>query len=164
MHLIQDWTLGFLYSRLAARMIFANRQSRPARAFNAVIREGYLYPNARIATRCFILPVLALWLVAIAVPSSLAFTTSKTLYIGASEQTRNMVWRFSFPAVGLSLVALWASKETLRMVGRWRLVVRDEVYLIGERLHNFGERKAGVQSKKMEEDIARAGGGEIEPQ
>jgi len=163
-HLIQDWTLGFLYSRLAARMIFANRQSRPARAFNAVIREGYLYPNARIATRCFILPVLALWLVAIAVPSSLAFTTSKTLYIGASEQTRNMVWRFSFPAVGLSLVALWASKETLRMVGRWRLVVRDEVYLIGERLHNFGERKAGVQSKKMEEDIARAGGGEIEPQ
>jgi E3 ubiquitin-protein ligase MARCH6 len=155
-HLIQDWTLGFLYSRIAARVIFANRQSRPARAFNAVIRDGYLYPNARIATRCFLLPVMAIWLIAIAVPSSLAWTTSRTLYAGATEHTRNMVWRFSFPAVGLSLVAIWASKEAVRMLTRWRLVVRDEVYLIGERLHNFGEKKAPVQSRATEEAITAA--------
>jgi E3 ubiquitin-protein ligase MARCH6 len=155
-HIIQDWTLGFLYSRLAARILFANRQSRPARAFNAVIRDGYLYPDARIATRCFLLPVLALWLIAIAVPSSLAWTTSRTLYAGATEQTRNMVWRYSFPAVGLSLVAMWASKEVIRMLTRWRLVVRDEVYLIGERLHNFGEKKAPVQSRATEEAITAA--------
>jgi E3 ubiquitin-protein ligase MARCH6 len=155
-HLIQDWTLGFLYSRIAARVIFANRQSRPARAFNAVVRDGYLYPNARIATRCFLLPVMAIWLIAIAIPSSLAWTTSRTLYAGATEQTRNMVWRFSFPAVGLSLVAIWASKEAVRMLTRWRLVVRDEVYLIGERLHNFGEKKAPVQSRATEEAITAA--------
>jgi E3 ubiquitin-protein ligase MARCH6 len=155
-HLIQDWTLGFLYSRIAARIIFANRNSRPARAFNAVIRDGYMYPNARIATRCFLLPVLAIWLIAMAIPSSLAWTTSRTLYAGASEQTRNMVWRFSFPAVGLSLVALWASKEAVRMLTRWRLVVRDEVYLIGERLHNFGERKAPAQSRVTEDRITAA--------
>ncbi|KAF2032147.1 RING finger membrane protein [Setomelanomma holmii] len=155
-HLIQDWTLGFLYSRLAARLIFANRQSRPARAFNAVVRDGYLYPNARIATRCFLLPVLGVWLVAIAIPSSLAFTTSRTLYAGATEHTRNMVWRFSFPAVGLSLIAMWASKEAVRMLNRWRLVVRDEVYLIGERLHNFGEKKAPMQSRATEEAITAA--------
>jgi E3 ubiquitin-protein ligase MARCH6 len=155
-HLIQDWTLGFLYSRIAARVIFANRQSRPARAFNAVIRDGYLYPNARIATRCFLLPVLAIWSIAIAIPSSIAWTTSRTLYAGATEQTRNMVWRFSYPAVGLSLVAMWASKEAIRMLTRWRLVVRDEVYLIGERLHNFGEKKAPVQSRATEEAITAA--------
>ncbi|KAF1919479.1 hypothetical protein BDU57DRAFT_512607 [Ampelomyces quisqualis] len=155
-HIIQDWTLGFLYARLAARVIFANRQSRPARAFNAVIRDGYLYPNARIATRCFLLPVVSLWLVAIVVPSSLAWTTSRTMYVGASEETRKMVWRFSFPAVGLGLVALWVSKEAVRMLTRWRLVVRDEVYLIGERLHNFGEKKAPVQSRATEEAISAA--------
>jgi E3 ubiquitin-protein ligase MARCH6 len=155
-HLIQDWTLGFLYSRIAARVIFANRQSRPARAFNAVIRDGYLYPNARIATRCFLVPVMAIWLIAMAIPASLAWTTSRTLYAGATEQTRNMVWRFSFPAVGLSLVAMWASKEAVRMLTRWRLVVRDEVYLIGERLHNFGEKKAPVQSRATEEAITAA--------
>jgi E3 ubiquitin-protein ligase MARCH6 len=67
-----------------------------------------------------------------------------------------MVWRFSFPAVGLSLVAMWASKEAIRMLTRWRLVVRDEVYLIGERLHNFGEKKAPVQSRATEEAITAA--------
>lgn len=67
-----------------------------------------------------------------------------------------MVWRFSFPAVGLSLVAIWAGKEALRMLRRWRLVVRDEVYLIGERLHNFGERRAGQQSRGVEEKIREA--------
>jgi E3 ubiquitin-protein ligase MARCH6 len=141
-HIIQDWTLGFLYSRLAARVVFANRNSRPARAFKAVIRDGWLYPNAKLATRCFLIPVLALFLVAIAVPSSLAFVTSRTLYRGASEATRNLLWRFSFPAVGLALVLMWASSAVVRLMVRWRLVVRDEVYLIGERLHNFGERKA----------------------
>jgi E3 ubiquitin-protein ligase MARCH6 len=156
-HLIQDWTLGFLYSRLAARLVFVNRQSRPARAFNAVIADGYLNPNARIATRCFLLPVLALWAIAIAIPSSLAFTTSRTLYAGASEHTRNMVWRFSFPAVGMSLVVMWAGQQGMRVLRRWRLVVRDEVYLIGERLHNFGEKKAPVQSKALEDAIAARG-------
>jgi E3 ubiquitin-protein ligase MARCH6 len=145
-HVIQDWTLGFLYSRLAARLVFANRNSRPARAFKAVVRDGWLYPNAKIATRCFLVPVLALFLVAIAVPSSLAFVTSRTLYRGASEATKNLLWRFSFPAVGLALVFMWASSAVVRLLVRWRLVVRDEVYLIGERLHNFGERKAPVQS------------------
>jgi len=144
-HVIQDWTLGFLYSRLAARLVFANRNSRPARAFKAVIRDGWLYPNAKIATRCFLIPVLALFLVAIAVPSSLAFVTSRTLYRNANEATKNLLWRFSFPAVGLALVVMWASSAVVRLLVRWRLVVRDEVYLIGERLHNFGERKAPVQ-------------------
>jgi E3 ubiquitin-protein ligase MARCH6 len=141
-HIIQDWTLGFLYSRLAARLVFANRNSRPARAFTAVVRDGYLYPNAKIATRCFLIPVLAMFLVAIAIPSSLAFVTSRTLYYGASAATRNAIWRFSFPAVGLSLAVMWASQALVRLLVRWRLVVRDEVYLIGERLHNFAEKKA----------------------
>ncbi|CAO2652103.1 Nn.00g003860.m01.CDS01 [Neocucurbitaria sp. VM-36] len=153
-HLIQDWTLGFLYARLAARLVFANRNSRPARAFTAVVRDGYLYPNARIATRCFLVPVMAMFLVAIAIPSSLAFVTSRTMYWGASQATKSMVWRFSFPAVGLSLGAMWASKEIVRLLVRWRLVVRDEVYLIGERLHNFGEKKAPAQSTASAEDKA----------
>jgi E3 ubiquitin-protein ligase MARCH6 len=143
-HLIQDWTLGFLYSRLAARLLFANRHSRPAQAFTQVIQGGYLYPNAKIATRCFVLPVLVLFTVAITVPASFALSMNYTLYRGASETVKNQVWRFSFPAVGLSLVVMLAGRVLARIVTRWRLVVRDEVYLIGERLHNFGEKKAPI--------------------
>ncbi|KZM26146.1 RING-type E3 ubiquitin transferase [Ascochyta rabiei] len=141
-HLIQDWTLGFLYSRLAARMIFANRNSRPAQAFTQVVQRGYLYPDAKLATRCFVLPVLALFAVAVAAPALLALGANFTVYRGASEATRNLVWRHSFPAVGLSIGVALVGRVLARIVTRWRLVVRDEVYLIGERLHNFGEKKA----------------------
>jgi E3 ubiquitin-protein ligase MARCH6 len=141
-HLVQDWTLGFLYARLAARVIFSDRASRPARAFSAVIQNGYLYPNAAIATRCFLLPTVALFTSAIAAPSLFALSMNKTLYLAADATTKSQVWRFSYPAIGLTLVAFWAANMAVGVVKRWRLVVRDEVYLIGERLHNFGDKKA----------------------
>lgn len=141
-HLIQDWTLGFLYARLAARLIFSDRASRPARAFSAVVSNGYLNPNARIATRCFLIPAIGLFAAAIVMPSIFALVVNKTAYYAADATTKSHVWRFSYPAVGLAILAVWAGKEGLSVMRRWRMVVRDEVYLIGERLHNFGERRA----------------------
>ncbi|KAL5434919.1 hypothetical protein PMIN07_008623 [Paraphaeosphaeria minitans] len=143
-HLIQDWTLGFLYARLVSRLAFADRSSRPARAFAAVIRDGYLEPDARIATRVFVLPALALFAVSIVVPSAVALSLNHTVLLAAEQQTRKMVWRFVFPCLGLAVGFVWAGKEGLGVVRRWRGVVRDEVYLVGERLHNFGERRRAM--------------------
>ncbi|KAF2714459.1 hypothetical protein K504DRAFT_528792 [Pleomassaria siparia CBS 279.74] len=141
-HIIQDWTLGFLYARLAARLVFSNRASRAARAFSAVIADGYLNPNARVVTRCILIPVVAIFSVVIAFPTIFAFVLNQTIWAGASEVTKRQVSRFSFPLLGVGLVAIWAGREGLCMLNKWRMVVRDEVYLIGERLHNFGEKKA----------------------
>ncbi|KAF1957746.1 hypothetical protein CC80DRAFT_469686 [Byssothecium circinans] len=164
-HVIQDWTLGFLYARLAARIIFSNRASRPARAFSAVIADGYMNPNAQITTRCFLLPTLALFLVAISFPALFAVVTMKTILWGASDVVKAQVWRFCYPALGLAGAAVWAAKEGVGVVGRWRMVVRDEVYLIGERLHNFGERRVRVgrgreaeTEAEVEVEVGRAGG------
>ncbi|KAI8931445.1 hypothetical protein NX059_011772 [Plenodomus lindquistii] len=133
-HVIQDWTLGFLYARLAARLVFSHRGSRPARAFNAVIRNGYLNPDAGVATRCFFLPTIILFAIAIAIPASLSWVTNATLYWGASAATKKLVWRFSFPAVGISGGVVWVGGEAGRMVGRWRGVVRDEHFLLSRHL------------------------------
>lgn len=140
-HIIQDWTLGFLYARLAARVAFSNRRSRAARAFNAVVSDGYFDPNARVATRCFVIPVLAIFTMAVAVPASVAFILNNTVWAGAEQVTRNQVWRFSFPLLGLIVGTIWLGREGVGVLNKWRMVVRDEVYLIGERLHNFGERR-----------------------
>ncbi|KAJ4355371.1 uncharacterized protein N0V89_003387 [Didymosphaeria variabile] len=110
-HLIQDWTLGFLYARLVARLTFADRASRPARAFAAVIRDGYLNPNAQIATRCFLLPALALFVVSIIVPSAVAITLNYTLLLGANEMSRTLVWRFAFPSTGAVVGMAWAGRR-----------------------------------------------------
>ncbi|KAF2015600.1 hypothetical protein BU24DRAFT_421893 [Aaosphaeria arxii CBS 175.79] len=141
-HIVQDWTLGFLYARLAARILFANRTSRAARAFRAIVSDGYLNPNARLATRCFVLPIVAIFTVAVAVPSVVATFLLKTVWAGADKDTRAQVFRFSFPLLGLLLASVWMGREGAMMLMRWQMLVRDEVYLIGERLHNFGDRKA----------------------
>ena len=140
-HIIQDWTLGFLYARLAARVIFSDRASRPALAFRALLRDGFLNPNAELATRCFLLPVIAIFLVAVATPASVAWLLNRTLFLGGGEIVASQVWRFSFPLVGMAIIAAWAGQEGVGLVNRWRMIVRDEVYLIGERLHNFGDKK-----------------------
>jgi E3 ubiquitin-protein ligase MARCH6 len=141
-HVIQDWTLGFLYARLAARVLLSSRTSRPARAFRQITRDGYLNPNARLATRCFLLPVVVLFAVAVGVPSLLAWTFNRTIWMQSDSATKAQVWRFSFPTLGAFLLTMWMGSEGAAMVNRWRLVVRDEVYLIGERLHNFGDKRA----------------------
>lgn len=64
------------------------------------------------------------------------------VYRGASDALKSQIWRYSFPAVGLAIAFMFAGRVAARIVTRWRLVVRDEVYLIGERLHNFGEKRA----------------------
>ncbi|CAI6341290.1 unnamed protein product [Periconia digitata] len=141
-HVIQDWTLGFLYARLGARLIFSDRASRPARAFAALIADGYLDPNAKIATRCFFVPAAAIFVGAIGGPALIAFILTRTVLLGTSPLAKTLVWRFAYPVVGLGVAAVWCANEGVGVLGRWRLVVKDEVYLIGERLHNFGEKRA----------------------
>lgn len=57
------------------------------------------------------------------------------------EGVRENVYRYAYPATmgtGLIMLASWAVAKAF---GRWRKRVRDEVYLIGERLHNYGEAR-----------------------
>merc|ERR1711964_33370 len=57
MHFVQSWPLGLLYVKLTTRIILWHEDSRPAQSLRAITRNGYLDPDARLATRSFILPV-----------------------------------------------------------------------------------------------------------
>ena len=58
------------------------------------------------------------------------------------------LYRLAYPgALGLA-VAWFAVLMTQNQVASWRVKIRDEVYLIGERLHNFHEAVPdGVKGK-----------------
>jgi E3 ubiquitin-protein ligase MARCH6 len=185
-HALQSWTLGLLYTRILIRLMIMNYPgSRPARAIQAVVADGWLNPNARLATRCFILPLTVFSTLALGVPALLGLiargllanldteavsrisriTTSSLSVTFISAMTHRLsllspedLMRFTYPAVSfmgccaLSLLAL------SRALGRWRKKIRDEVYLVGERLHNYGakdrkkaqdRRDAAERHKKM---------------
>jgi E3 ubiquitin-protein ligase MARCH6 len=139
-HFVQSWTLGLLYVKLTTRLILWHADSRPAQSLRRITRNGYLNPDARLATRSFILPATAALSTALAVPWLLAECAARTV-LRAQPEKHVMAYRYAYPMC-LALVcvgiALW---HVFGMVKKWRMMIRDEVYLIGERLHNFGDRK-----------------------
>ena len=143
-HLIQDWTLGVLYLKMTARLILWNTPSRPATALRAIVRDGWLNPDVRLATRGFILPATLTIGIALVVPLTLGWIANATIlhsFSSKDELFRACVYRYTYPGIlafVLLVTSLWALGKAF--VG-WRKKVRDEVYLIGERLHNFGEIK-----------------------
>ena len=156
--LLHDWTLGLLYLRLARRVLFHRApHSRLARALSHIWRDGYLRPDAALATRAVVLPTLALACAALCLPPALArlllglgATAAATgpapaaaaaAAASAAEPARVAATRAAYPAVLLAALAVWLSAALARAAGRWRRSVRDEIYLVGERLHNFGDAR-----------------------
>ncbi|KAK4152093.1 hypothetical protein C8A00DRAFT_16563 [Chaetomidium leptoderma] len=155
---VQAWTVGLLYLKLAMRVTNTwFRGSRVSNAARAVVRRGWLDPDVSILTRCFVLPGLAIWVAAVATPLLLAKVTladglaERVIRDFSSAGTPNqalydayvvLIYRMSFPVVALMVaggLTLWSFVGVLR---GWQVRIRDEAYLIGERLHNFGGTNA----------------------
>ena len=143
-HIVQDWTLGVLYIQAIGRLILFYSPSRPATSLRDIVRNGWLDPDARLATRAFIFPGTLLMLFLLAVPLTLGRVISTLWYQGEEEMVTTLVYRYSAPALlGLAVLAVALGMLKNAFLA-WRRRIRDEVYLIGERLHNFGEsRKVG---------------------
>ncbi|KAL1964961.1 hypothetical protein VTN77DRAFT_6161 [Rasamsonia byssochlamydoides] len=151
-HFIQDWTLGVLYVQMALKFIQWRSTSRPALALNAIVRDGWLRPNAGLATRAFILPVSVLALCAVILPLCVGFIVNTVLFHNATGVIHSKVYRYSYPASFMAGLLVWFVFLLRRQVEVWRAHIRDDVYLIGERLHNFGEKRArdvGVPRRMM---------------
>ena len=141
-HFVQSWTLGLLYVKLTTRLILWHEESRPAQSLRAITRDGYLNPDARLATRSFILPVGTVLCIALLYPWCLARMVSMTILRDTPEK-HLLTYRYAYPLCLCICITGWALYIVFGWVKDWRMKIRDEVYLIGERLHNFGDRKAG---------------------
>lgn len=168
---IQSWTLGLLYLNLTTRMItslFPN--TRAATAVRSIMRRGYLRPDVDVLTRAFVIPGVTLTLFAIFGPPLLADIMIKVGFIGplgaagdakstAQSAHLSLIYRHSYPAAAVAVILTKYAIGLTRVFNRWTAGVRDEAYLIGERLHNFGAATAG--SRKARKAWGAAGGGRL---
>ncbi|MBE3046043.1 hypothetical protein IMZ48_26585, partial [Candidatus Bathyarchaeota archaeon] len=148
---VQAWTLGLLYLKLASRVLRSWEHSRLAIASRAIFRRGYLRPDVALLTRAFVLPAVLLAVVAVLAPPLVVVPAIKRVLraVGGSEYAgeRALVYRVSFlvtATVGLAALVAW------NMIGAfrgWKARVRDEAYLVGERLHNFGVVKTAGRKR-----------------
>jgi E3 ubiquitin-protein ligase MARCH6 len=146
-HFVQDWTLSVLTFKLASRVLLAHPTTRPAQALRALVsptnrNSSWSDPDARLATRAFILPACILMLAALSFPVGVArLATVLVPWLGRHEARSTLAYRYAYPAVLGGVVGSLGLRLLVRATIRWRGRIRDEVYLIGERLHNFGEKR-----------------------
>jgi E3 ubiquitin-protein ligase MARCH6 len=153
MHILADYALGLLYVRIAIRFILSTPTSRAAEAFRRITAAGYLNPDARLATRFFVLPATLLTLLVLLAPLSTAHVLIFTINIfrrtALATQTQAVIYRYAYPLMAVCAVAWVVLRGAAGATARWRSRIRDEVYLVGERLHNFGEKRPPVGSRSV---------------
>ena len=138
-HIIQTWVLGLFYLRFVLRLAttYPNNQTRASVAIRSIVRDGLLRPDVTLATRAFILPASLVSALLIMTPLGLGMILDSTLQISESSK----VYRYAYPGVMAGVLVVHCMILLNRQFADWRVRIRDEVYLIGERLHNFESRR-----------------------
>ncbi|KAL8826854.1 MAG: hypothetical protein Q9191_003544 [Dirinaria sp. TL-2023a] len=140
-YLIQDWVLGILYVKIIGQLVLFFEPNRPATALRGIVRRGWTNPDARLATRAFVLPAAVFMTVALGLPLGLGWMANTAFFQGSEDTVRSNVYRYSYPAVHATVLIATSVWALGRVFQSWKGKIRDEVYLIGERLHNFGEKR-----------------------
>ncbi len=153
--LTQAWTLGLLYMKLGSRMITSLfPDSRVAVAVRTVLRRGWQRPDVGVFTRAFVIPGVAIALVGIFAPPFVARYLVQYQVSGyvpkpgetAEEMAKLAIfYRYSYPGAAVVLVLVKNAMMVASVFNKWSSGVRDEAYLIGERLHNFRAATAGAR-------------------
>ncbi|KAL2848853.1 hypothetical protein BJY01DRAFT_211453 [Aspergillus pseudoustus] len=140
-HFVQDWTLGVLYVQMAVKLAMWHTRSRPAAILNGIFHDGWLKPNAKLATRALLLPMTLLAAIAVTLPLSFGLVLNSIMF-SSQPELQPKVYRYAYPATLVVGLVVWLVYLTCRQVEVWKVSIRDEFYLIGERLHNFREKRA----------------------
>ncbi|KAI1121633.1 hypothetical protein F5Y10DRAFT_271878 [Nemania abortiva] len=137
--IIQAWTLGILYLKLGSRALTLYG-GRPSQAVRAVLRQGWLEPDVGVLTRAFVIPGLVASAIMLLMPPLFAWATLNWALDNATEVSYEMqvsAYRLAYPLTALFWFAMVMLRRLLRIFEGWQVRIRDEAYLMGERLHNF---------------------------
>lgn len=137
--IIQAWTLGILYLKLGSRALTLYG-GRPSHAVRAVLRHGWLRPDIDVLTRAFVIPGSIASAAMLLMPPLFAWATLKWGLDSVTEVSYEMqvsAYRLAYPLTALFWCALVMLRRLLRVFEGWQVRIRDEAYLMGERLHNF---------------------------
>ncbi|KAI0444944.1 hypothetical protein F4803DRAFT_509623 [Xylaria telfairii] len=137
--IIQAWTLGILYLKLGSRALTLYG-GRPSQAVRAVLRQGWLEPDVGVLTRAFVIPGFVASTIMLLMPPMFAWATLNWALESTTKVSYEMqvsAYRLAYPLTALFWAALLVLRRLLRIFQGWQVRIRDEAYLMGERLHNF---------------------------
>ena len=122
-------------SVLALKNILLHRfpETRVAREYNRMVREGWMDYNFHIALK-FTVGLVLFSVAFFGIPLAIGWAALRAI---VEESWEQQVYMFVYPCV-LSLVLLFfAVSKIFSLWQRWETAVRDQVYLVGEQLENL---------------------------
>ena len=146
-HFVRGWTLGYLGGHILTVFFFSSANSPSTRVLRAVLGENYVRPNVALASRCVALPLAILFTIVVLVPALFGYTVASVFFADADEPERVLVYRFIYPLVLLVFAIAWLFMLSAQALKWWSGRVRDEVYLVGAKLHNYGEKGAAANEQ-----------------
>lgn len=147
--ILQTWTIGLLYLRLCRRLFlhYVAPRSQAGIALRAIFRNGVWQPDVPLASRAFVFPASFVCFVLLATPLAAAKLAISAFRVEeAAAQTR--IYRAAYPTLLGTCLVWYAAWILQHQIANWRAKIRDEVYLIGERLHNFHDGKPPMTGKE----------------
>ncbi|KAK7949449.1 hypothetical protein PG988_016088 [Apiospora saccharicola] len=157
---IQAWTLGLLYLKLGSRALLLHG-GRPAQAVRAVLRRGWFEPDVAVLTRAFVIPGLLASMALVLLPPFATRVVVARGLMGSSDwdaETQVVAFRLAYPFAAACGFAGYVLRGVLVVLDGWRARVRDEAYLMGERLHNFGGGSSELVLPRAVRRLRRSGG------
>ncbi|KAH7307266.1 hypothetical protein KP509_22G052000 [Ceratopteris richardii] len=161
--LYQDWALGLVFLKIWTRLVMLGQvppivDDSWRMKFERVKADGFRHLQGLWVMREIVAPILMQLLTALCVP----YVVARGLFpvLGYSLFVNSAVYRFAWSGC-LLLALLWYG---IRYLQRWASElhnsIRDDRYLIGKRLHNFGEKTA---AEVVPEDVSPLNQPGIEP-
>ncbi|MCO5559734.1 hypothetical protein L7F22_013336 [Adiantum nelumboides] len=152
--LYQDWALGLVFLKIWTRLVMLGQVAPIVDEswrikFERVKADGFTRLRGLWVMREIVAPILVKLLTALCVP----YVFARGLFpaLGYSLLVNSAVYRFAWSGC-LILGMLWYGIRCLQQwVSELHNAIRDDRYLIGKRLHNFGEKI--VEEKVVSDDV-----------
>ena len=158
LHLVHDWALGLMYLKVLSQVMLINGDTPMARGMRNMFRDGWFRPDVHLATKRFILPLTIYLLVALGLPVILGYAFINApqslrfldlihyldqrfewFNIGTETMPTSTVYLLAYPVIAV-LATMGASAIGCKyLTDKWWQEVRDEIYMVGELLHNVSD-------------------------
>ncbi|XP_071726199.1 probable E3 ubiquitin ligase SUD1 [Rutidosis leptorrhynchoides] len=159
--LYQDWALGLIFLKIWTRLVMLDHMmplvdDRWRVKFERVRDDGFSRLQAFWVLREIVVPIIMKLLTALCVPYVLARGVFPVF--GYPLVVNSAVYRFAWlGCLGLSLLCFCAKRFHVWFTNLHNSI-RDDRYLIGRRLHNFGEDNKDAQTEAETSDAAADAG------
>lgn len=145
----QDWALGVLYTKIACALTLMGPEWTLKRALDRAYRDGIRDIDLKFIIRELAIPVITCFGLALAVPYVLAHSILPLFF--TSQYARIMIVRRIYPFFLLVAIGVGIVVFQVRQFKKLYVAIKNDKYLVGQRLVNYDHRK-----KKQESAAAAA--------